>query len=193
MLELILLPVLLSGAAILAHVCQKPHERLSILAASAHEGSQPGIPPDLAFVTGAMKGGVYGLLLGTLAIERSHNPEIMAFAAKMIRQNQLINIELASISRRKGISTAETLDADQRGLIQQLAQLSGADFDNRFLIAALTEYQDTIKTFQQEKQAGKDKELQTFASGTIPRLQKQLKLGENAEGSLGVQHPTPSQ
>ncbi len=187
MVELLLLPVLLSGAALLAHQHQKPPERLSIVRAKRGQPTRPSIPADRAFVDQAAKLNMYGLLLGTVGIEKSQNADLIAFAEKMIQENQLMNVALTSIIQAKEMQIAKALDADQRTVLQQLSQFSGPAFDRHFLTAALAGHQQMIEVFTEETQAAKDKELHRFASDIISRFRTHLQLARKAEASLDAQ------
>jgi len=183
MFELILLPVLISGAAILAHVHQKPPERSSILTVKASQHNQEPTFTDINFADDSVRGGIYGLLLGTLAIEKSQNPDVRKFAEKTVQANQMIIIELTAIAERKGISTAKTLERDQHRNMQQLSQLSGPGFDSKFLIEAAAEYRKKLRTFEREIEAGKDRELQKFASDALARVRALLKPAASFMGA----------
>jgi len=186
MFELILLPVLVSGAAILAHKHQKPPERLSILTVKTCRGNQEPTFSDFTFADDAVRGGIFGLLLGTLAIEKSQNPDIKMFAEKTVQTNQRIILELTAIAERKGISIAKSLDLDQHRTLQHMSQLSGAGFETRFLIEAAVECKKKIKTFQRELEAGNDREFQEFASGTIGRVKAHLKIAAGSTKAEAV-------
>jgi len=175
---------------VFAQVYQKRPQRLRVRAlaatARATTGRQNQLPvvPDQVFVDNAIKEGMYGLLLGTLAVEKSRDPHVRTFAENMIRDNQRLNIELTSIAERKGITPAKVLDPQQRTMMQQLSQLSGQDFDCRFLVAALNEHKTALETLKQETQAGRDKDLQRLASNILPKLRSHLNLGRKAKAML---------
>ena len=183
MLELLLLPVLLSGAALLAHQHQKPSERLSIMAVKPKQAARSPRVTDQSFIDNAARCGMYGLLLGTLGMEKSQNPDLIALAETMVRENQAINVELASILEPKGMSSGKTLNPDQRGVLQQLSQLSGPAFDSRFLMTVLVDRQEMLNAFLEETDTGKDKDLQKFAADNITRLKGYLHLARKAKES----------
>lgn len=178
MFELILLPVLISGAAYLAHVCQKPPERLPLFASEPlQQSTQDKTPgtPDQAFMNSAANNGVYGLILGTLAIEKTQDPQIMSLAEKMVQANQRIILEITAMAERKGFGSTKSLDARQYQTVQQLSQMAGENFDRKFRSEADAEYRRKILIFEQEKNTGKDKEFQKFASDTMIRIKSRLK------------------
>ncbi len=119
MLELILLSALLSGAAVLAHANQKPPQRVSLLALRGNRQNRDSISMDRIFLDKAAREGMYGILLGTLAIERSQNPHIKALAEKMVWESQFITFALASIAQRKGISAASHAARDHAHLARR--------------------------------------------------------------------------
>ncbi len=184
MIKLILLSVLLSGVAAFAQIQQRSPLSHRILALGANLQYQPANVASRMFVEQASKGGIYGLLLGIVGVERSGNPDVKTFAENLIRENQIINSELTSIAQVKGVSTPKALDVGQRDTIQRLSQLSGQDFDSTFLEAALAEHLDMLRVFQEEAQAGKDQDIQRFAFNAVPKLRHYFDLGKKTQAGL---------
>ncbi len=185
MIKLILLSVLLSGVAAFAHAQQKSPQIHTVLALGTNRQNQLLIAADLSFIDKVSKGRIYGLLLGTLGLEKSRNPSVQAFAENIIRENQIMNTALTSIAQRKGVDTAKALDPDQRSRMQQLSQLSGQDFDCKFLNEVLTEHLNMLRAFQDEVQRGKEIEFQQWAADAVPILKEHIALGKKAQASLG--------
>ncbi len=139
---------------------------------------------DQTFVDKAAKGGIYGLELGKVAMEKAQTPAVKAFAENMVKENQTMNTELESIAQRKGISSVRPLEKDQRQGLDKLSKMSGKDFDTEFMKTALEEHQNTLAAFQQEAKSGQDKDLQHFAANTVPVLQNHIQLGKKAQGAI---------
>jgi putative membrane protein len=188
MFELIFLIILLAGLSFFLIISHKSQKKLNILALKANQQARPWVRTradntvmlDRVFLVNAIKGGIYGLLLGTLGIEKGQNPEVKAFALNMVQEHQIINREIIPIARRKGIDLPESLDLDQKDIIHKLSRLPGPDFDNNFLAAALEEHRDELSMY--EKWTMKDKDLQGFISHAVPKLKIHIKLGKNLIG-----------
>src|SRR5512146_1235026 len=99
MIKLFLLAVLLSGVAVFAHVQQRSPINHTMLAFGPDRQNQPSIWADMTFVDTAAKGGIYGLLLAIVGVERGRDPGVKAFAETLIQENQAINSELTSIAQ----------------------------------------------------------------------------------------------
>lgn len=190
MYELILLPILLGGAAVLAHVHQRPPERFSLVTPGsttmADRNNHLLTSADLVFVDKAAKAGIYGLLLGALGIEKAQDCHVREFAEKMVQENQRINIELTSIIQDKSIRMEKALDLDHRNILQQLAQESGSDFERNFLRAACARYDQVLQIFDWEMQAGNDKDLMKLASDSMPILRNQIKTIRQAVSTADI-------
>ena len=195
MLELLLVLTLISAAIILAQLRQRSPRRRRVVAAAGAGPSlarishfRPRQPLDKAFVQKTARGGIYGLLLGTLGIERGHSFQVRAFAEYMVQDNIRINSKLSRLAESRGIDTAKTLDPAQRAIIQQLSRLSGPDFDCQFLKTAILEHKGMVEAFRQEIESGGDQDLRRFACDILPDLERHIKSGKKARASLPGLH-----
>lgn len=183
MLEVLVVSVLVSGAALLAHVHQKPRVTVGAVPAVESRPIEHSGFADTTFLVKAARIAMYGLLLGALAIEKSRDPAVRAFGEKLLQESQVVSTVITSIARLRGMSSAAALDPHQRSIMQQLSQLSGADFDSGFLAAALSGYQSALTVFELETRAGRDDKLKEFASDMLPRLNRRIRAISVLAGS----------
>lgn len=183
MLEVLVVSVLVSGAALLAHVHQKPRVTVGVVPALESRPAGHSGFADTTFLERAARIAMYGLLLGALAIEKSRDPAVRAFGEKLLQESQVVSTVLTSIARLRGVSSSTVLDPHQRSIMQQLSQLSGPDFDGGFLAAALSGYQSALTVFEHETRAGRDEKLKEFASDMLPRLNRRIRTISVLAGS----------
>jgi putative membrane protein len=130
---------------------------------------------DQSFVHMASSGGLAEVQLGQLATERAASPEVKQFGQRMVTDHTKANQELARIAQAKNMPVATELDPKHRALADKLAKLQGAAFDREYLMGQVTDHEQTVALFKTQIKEGKDADLKTFASETLPTLQDHLK------------------
>lgn len=65
-----------------------------------------------------------------------------------------------------------------------LAKLSGEKFDKQYLSSVVDAHKKSIKLFEKESKSGKDAELKTFATNTLPTLKMHLDMAQSLEREL---------
>ena len=67
----------------------------------------------------------------------------------------------------------------------QLAGLSGPQFDRAFMADQIKNHQEAIQLFQAEAQSGQDPRLRKYASDTLPMLYRNLQDAQAIAARLG--------
>jgi putative membrane protein len=130
---------------------------------------------DQTFVHMASSGGLAEVQLGQLATERAASPDVKQFGQRMVTDHSKANKELAKIAQDKNMPVATELDPKHRALTDKLGQLQGAAFDREYLLGQVADHEETIALFKTQIKEGKDADLTTFASETLPTLEDHLK------------------
>lgn len=88
-------------------------------------------------------------------------------------------------------ATAQTSGQTQtqskhRQSIDKLSKLSGADFDREYMRQQLKAHEKAISLFERQANKGKDTELKTFASNTLPTLREHQQMARDTAGKVGI-------
>ncbi|HZR29861.1 MAG TPA: DUF4142 domain-containing protein [Terriglobales bacterium] len=154
--------------------------------------SQPGSKPatqntgqatDKKFVENAAKGGEAEVELGQLAVQKASSPEVRQFGQRMVDDHTKANQELQQIASQKGITPDTQLTPKDQKLKDRLSNLSGSQFDKAYMKAMVNDHKEDVAEFQKEARNGKDDDVRSFASKTLPTLKEHLRMAEQANGS----------
>jgi len=135
---------------------------------------------DIEFVLDAAKGGMAEVELGKLAAERAQNAEVKKFAERMVTDHSKAGDELKSLAQSKGIRLPEEIEAKDRALLTRLSKLNGAAFDRAYMQAMVSDHVKDVNEFKKEANSGRDPQVKSFASNTLPTLEEHLQHARQA-------------
>lgn len=141
---------------------------------------------DGKFVIEAASGGMMEVALGRLAGERATSQEVKNFGQRMVQDHGQANTRLIQIAADRGITLPQKMITEHQKHYDQLARLSGADFDRQYMSHMLKDHQKDVKSFEQQAESGSDPSLKTFAQQTLPTLREHLQLAEQVAARVGV-------
>jgi putative membrane protein len=73
-----------------------------------------------------------------------------------------------------------------RATMNRLEKLSGNAFDRAYMAEMVKDHQKTVALFQREATGGKDPDLRSWASKTVPHLQEHLRMAQDIAGRVGA-------
>jgi putative membrane protein len=124
---------------------------------------------DAEFVKKAASGGKLEVDLGRHAAKNAANPEVRAFAERMVADHGAANRELESVAKRSGLAVPTELEEDHREMLENLTKLRGADLDRAYMSAMVEDHEADVEAFQE--QAGQaTSEVDRWAARTLPTL-----------------------
>lgn len=136
---------------------------------------------DRQFVLEAASGGMAEAELGRLAQKRAMSPEVKSFAKMMVNDHTRANKELARIATKKKFPLPTAVTSEQKKTYNELSELKGKDFDEKFMEVMVQEHDKTIDLFQKVVDKGEDSELRAFAGKTLPTLKKHYEHAKSTE------------
>lgn len=129
---------------------------------------------DNDFAVKAANGGMLEMEVARLAREKSQNSEVKAFAAMMLTDHQKANDELKALAGRKNITLPARLGDDEQKHVDELAKLSGTEFDKKYVDLMVDDHEEDVKLFKKAADDADDADLKAYAAKTLPTLQKHL-------------------
>ncbi|WP_019140184.1 DUF4142 domain-containing protein [Noviherbaspirillum massiliense] len=147
-----------------------PALQVHLLAAKAINGK---VAPS-AFLTNAFQDGRAETLLGNLALQKSSNAAVRAFAQRMIEEHTAANSQIAQLAQAKDVSLPSATGAEHQSVLDDLSGMSGADFDTAYMNHNVIVH--GVDVFQAITQAnsGTDPEIKAFAATVLPVLERHL-------------------
>ncbi len=140
---------------------------------------------DAAFAMKAAQGGMAEVQLGQLATQKATSPEVKAFGQKMVDDHTKANDQLKSVASQESMTLPTALNGKDSALYTKLQNESGSKFDQDYAKAMVKDHQEDVKEFQKESTSGKDPQIKSFASQTLPILQMHLQDAQKLESSVG--------
>jgi putative membrane protein len=145
--------------------------------AADSDGADPA-----TFVKKAGLGGMTEVEVAKLVSSKTQNPEIRAFAQKMVKDHSAANQELAALAKSKGLPVPASLDAEHKAVIQKLSAKSGTDFDAAYSQQMKADHEKTIALFEGATKSS-DLDLAAFAKKTLPTLKEHQHLADALPGA----------
>jgi len=141
---------------------------------------------DSQFVNKAAEGGLAEVQLGQLAQDKGSNQAVKDFGSQMVKDHTDANNQLKSVVSNKGTTVPDKMNAKDQALYDRLSKLSGSQFDRAYITAMVKDHREDIAEFQRESKTGKDPDVKSFATNTLPTLEHHLQMAEQAQKQLGA-------
>jgi len=152
--------------------------------ASKADANTPMARADRKFVEKLADDGMAEVELGKLAQQRASSDSVKQFGARMVEDHGRANDELKTIATSKGMTMPATMSKDHQKDLDKLGKLSGADFDHEYVKHMVAGHEKAVSALQREAKSGKDTELKSFASRTLPTVQDHLHAAQSLDESL---------
>ena len=140
--------------------------------ARAKETTKTLSTKDMNFLRGAASSGGWETATGRSAEQKAQNSATKEVAARMIADHSKTNQEMVDLGKKKGLAiSAEGVKAQQ---------ITGSDFDKRYLNLVVQDHQEEISVFEKEVKSGDDADIKSWAAKTLPSIKQHLALAKSA-------------
>jgi putative membrane protein len=157
-------------------------------------GTSGSFDMDRDFVEERLEAANAEIELGRLAQQKATHPEVKEFGALMVKDHQKAAEELRSIVSTAGGSQAQsadrpagavaTLQDEARELRQELNDLSGRDFDRRYIDEMIDDHEDAIEDLENKADNASHPEVKAWAAKTLPKVRQHLEQARALKESL---------
>ncbi|KVH63956.1 DUF305 domain-containing protein [Burkholderia sp. MSMB1072] len=135
--------------------------------------TQRPIGIDAEFVDKAGMIGKVERQAGQLALDRSSNADVKAFARRMVDDHARIADELRHIGAQKGVPVQTRMLVDPA--VTALRAKNGRAFDTAYVaLAGPRAHEAAVRLYETEAKDGRDPQLRAFAARTLPMLNAHL-------------------
>lgn len=125
---------------------------------------------DADFAVEAGNGGMAEVAMAQLAQQKATNPDVKAFAAKMITDHTKANDKLMALAKQKSITLPAAVSNDEQKKMDDMSKKSGKDFDKAYVSEMVDDHNKDVKEFTDASKNLKDADLKSFATTTLPTL-----------------------
>ncbi|KWF38018.1 DUF4142 domain-containing protein [Burkholderia pseudomultivorans] len=142
---------------------------------------------DAEFVDKAAMIGKTVVQASRLALDRSANRQVKAFAQRMVDDHERIAGTLRQIGADKGVPVQTRMLVDPA--LTALRKRSGPAFDAGYLeLAGPRAHEAAIRVYEAEARDGRDPQLRAFATSTVPALRAHLAAARQLARKIGATH-----
>ncbi len=136
------------------------------------------------------KAGIVGkteLQASQLALDRSSNPGVKAFARRMIDDHVRMTAELRRLGAQKGLPVQTRMLVDPA--VNALRSKNGHAFDKGYIeLAGPNAHDAAIRLYSAEARDGHDRQLRAFAANALPTLKAHLSAARALERAIAAAH-----
>ena len=93
----------------------------------------------------------------------------------MVDDHGKANDQLKQIASSKGVDLPSEPSPKNKATKDRLSKLSGQQFDKAYMTDMLQDHKKDVAAFQRESTSGRDQDVKSFATQTLPTLQDHLK------------------
>lgn len=138
-----------------------------------------------SFILPAAAGGMMEVAAGNLIVQKSLNPLVKAFAARMVKDHTKANTELEKVVKAKGLTVPATLPEEQMKHIDAMKTLTGRSLDVHYITMMIDDHAKTEDLFGKAT-SFKDNDLKAFALTTLPIIKEHYKLAVELGKKLNI-------
>ena len=115
-----------------------------------------------------------------LAATKATNPEVKAYAQKMVDAHTKSHQELVTLATAKGAKLPDEPSLVQKTKLKLLQAADGDGFDRRYTESLGVEaHEDNIKLFEKASSRSSDPEIKAFAAKMLPELREHLTMARS--------------
>jgi putative membrane protein len=158
-----------------------PVRRIALTAAFAAVALAPSASAsvdDALFADNATRANLAEVAAGRLALDKSDDAAVRAYARKMIADHTAAQKKLAAIAKAVHASLPKQPTKLQRAEAARLSKLSGKTFDVAYIRRQVADHRKALSTMLLEIDTGTNASLRGFASTTAPVVRMHLAMAK---------------
>jgi putative membrane protein len=133
-------------------------------------------PDDKSFLSTASEAGLAQLELAKVALAKTNRADIKMFAHQVMTDRQKANEDLRQLIVEKKVSFPSDLTLRDKAEKARLELLSGNQFDDAYITAAMDHGTKDMQTYRRESKGGMDSDVRQFASKNLPIVREHLAM-----------------
>lgn len=139
---------------------------------------------DTEFAVSAADGGMLEVQLAQLALTKATSPRVKEYAQSIIDDHTKANEELKTLAQTKNISLPSTLSEKSQKKYNDLAEKTGADFDEAYSEFMVKDHKEDVDKFKKAAEKAEDADIKSWAAGKVAVLEQHLSMAESLEDDV---------
>jgi putative membrane protein len=138
---------------------------------------------DEDFVKEAISGGLMEVELGKYAEQNAQDPRVKKFGSMMVKDHSKVNEELKTLAQSVSVEFGK-MDDNHRDKLSYLQKKQGEEFDEAYMKEMVNDHEKDVDKFSKEAEDGKNEQVKSFASKTLPVLLMHLDSAKAIKNDL---------
>jgi putative membrane protein len=123
---------------------------------------------------------------GKMALAKSQNPQVKAYAQKMIDDHTAAQGDVTTLAQAKGVTMPTDVDATHKAMAAKLDKLSGDAFDKAYMKdAGVTDHTKVHTRLAGVVSKAKDPDVKAAATKMMPVVDQHLQLAKDQTSGKG--------
>ena len=141
---------------------------------------------DKLFLKQADEGNSAEIAASKMALKKSKNPDVKAYAQKMIDDHMTLRQNMASFDQAMGVMTPQPLNPTHREVAKRLAALSGKSFDKAYIEAMDQDHHKTEGMFQNEIATTQNADLKAAVQQGVTVIHSHTEMADQLASQMGL-------
>jgi putative membrane protein len=137
---------------------------------------------EMDFVTRASGANLVSIAESQLALARTHDAQVKAFARRLFDDHRTAEAQLQAAAAGSGARVSTTLDQADQARVTALRRKSGADFDKAYVADQYAVHSNALTLYGDYMLLGDNAKLNALAVKMIPIVEGQLKTAQTLAG-----------
>ena len=138
---------------------------------------------DREFLTTAIQAGLAEVEFAQLALENAQDEQVRGFAERMVEEHTAANEQLMNLAETAGMAPPTEMDRQHQTLFQQLSELSGGEFDRRYMQGQVEDHRTAVELYSTEATQPRGP-VDALAGQLLPALREHLEMAQQLSQSL---------
>jgi len=126
------------------------------------------------FATNAADASLAEINLANMAISKTKNEQIKAYANMMLKDHGAANDELIALAKSKNITLPQAMSEAHQKQSNELNEKTGTDFDKKYAALMEEDHVKVLAFMEHEARKGTDPDLKAFANKMVPVINVHL-------------------
>lgn len=154
--------------------------------AVAQDDPMKSIAADKNFVMLADEGSSAEIAQSQIALKKSKNADVKAYAQQMIDDHQKLRSDMAPYAQKMSVKTPQPLNTTHKVAAQRLSQLSGKKFDMEYIKNMDTDHHKTLGLFNNEIATTSNMDLKTAVQQGQTVIQQHTDMADQLAQKMNI-------
>jgi putative membrane protein len=139
---------------------------------------------DRQFLEKAIHADLAASAFASLAEQKAKDPAVKGFARQVAATHDRLDHRLDALAQAKDVTPPRTLDKEMRDLHDNIAAVTGAEFDHLYMRQAVGDARGELSLYESEAMHGSDHDVLGLVADALPVLRQEYADARAAEAKL---------